>query len=154
MTTATYIDIAESTIATATTSPTKAIPNDEAACYLYFTPIPGTAFIGINNNNNNNKNNMHAACRNALSAQNKKMTTPPTVPLEVALAAAHPDGSFDMEEIGVVVSTNCASRTYSSGRGTRSCWRREFARARAMATPLFGDGTENSGGIRRYEADL
>lgn len=104
MTTATYIDIAESTIATATTSPTKAIPNDEAACYLYFTPIPGTAFIGINNNNNNNKNNMHAACRNALSAQNKKMTTPPTVPLEVALAAAHPDGSFDMEEIGVVVS--------------------------------------------------
>ena len=38
------------------------------------------------------------------TAQNKKMTTPPTVPLEVALAAAHPDASFDMEEIDVVVS--------------------------------------------------
>ena len=98
MATATYIDIAKSTIVATTTSPTETIQNDEAACYLYFTPIPGTPSIGTNTNSNNNKNNMHAACRNALSAQNKKMTTPPTVPLEVALAAAHPDGSFDMEE--------------------------------------------------------
>lgn len=87
MTTATSIGIAESTVPK---SPTKPIENDEAA-YLYFTPIPGTS-IGVHNNA------LH------VSPQNKKMTTPPTVPLDVALAAAHPNGSFDMEELGVEVS--------------------------------------------------
>lgn len=105
MTTATFIDLAESKVAA--TSPIKTSNhNDEAACYLYFTPIPGTASIGIIHDNTSNKHkNMHTTHHNAsLSAQNNKMTTPPTVPLEVAMAAAHPDGSFDMEEIDIVVS--------------------------------------------------
>ena len=100
MTTATYINLAELTIAA--TSLTKTIQNDEAACYLYFTPIPGTCSIGIHDNTKNmqQKNCSHAP----LSAQNNKMTTPPTVPLELVPATAHPDASLDMEELDVVVS--------------------------------------------------
>ena len=103
MTTATFTDLAESTIAA--TIPTKTIRNDEAACYLYFTPIPGASSVGIHDNTGNKHKDMHTDYHHEpLSAQNQKVTTPPTVPLEVALAAAHPDGSFDMEELGVVVS--------------------------------------------------
>ena len=100
MTTATVINLAESTIAA--TSPTNTIQNDEAACYLYFTPLPGASSVGIHDNTKNmqQKNYSHAP----LSAQNNKMTTPPTVPLVLALATAHPDGSFDMDELDVVVS--------------------------------------------------
>ena len=97
MTTATFIDIAQSTtIATAT--PIKPIENDEAASYLFFTPIPGTSMLGIHNNEI--QSNLYATYANAPTAQNnKKVTTPPTV-----LLAAHPDASFDMEELGVAVS--------------------------------------------------
>ena len=102
MTTATFINLAESTIAAS--SPVKLHDqNDEAACYLYFTPLPGTS-TGIHDNTKNmqQKNYSHAP----LSAQNNKMTTPPTVPLVLvlALATAHPDGSFGMDELDVVVS--------------------------------------------------
>ena len=104
MTTATFIDLAESTITTAT-SPIKSIQNDKAACYLCFTPIPGTSSVGIHDNTGNKHKDMHTDYHHEpLSAHNQKVTTLPTVPLEVALAAAHPDGSFDMEEMDVVVS--------------------------------------------------
>ena len=56
MTTVTSINIAESTIAA--TSPTKTIRNDEAACYLYFTPIPGTSSVGIHDNTGNKHKDM------------------------------------------------------------------------------------------------